>query len=213
MSFVADISSVDTLDFDPVGVVIATPEQVQPLAAYYVNNLAVAELQSLLGVAYVRPISNANHHVIVDIDCCDSCIELEDGSHWEISWNRQGDVFNWNPGDEVEIQPNNLFSPYKYRLVNQENGDSVAVKLKVGPLAYGPNTHWITGFGRDCVDGSRYVYLENGAAYRISTWDSQNLDRWCAGQTIILGCYDGMSLFYGDTILINVEQDQYVHTA
>lgn len=144
------------------------------------------------------------HHWLIRATYDGSIAELEDGSNWKLAPNYS--VFNWKVGDPMVITPNHSWlSDYNYYVVNKFTGSYVAADLIVGPIAFGPYTHWVIGI--DYTSG--HVYLENGTTWTISSSDGFIFRDWAINDTVIVGANDSWFSSY-DSILINVNMNNYV---
>lgn len=144
------------------------------------------------------------HHWLISAAYDGSIVELEDGSNWKLAPNYS--VFSWKVGDPMVITPNHSWlSDYNYYVVNKFTGSYVAADLIVGPIAFGPYTHWVIGI--DYTSG--HVYLENGTTWTISSSDNFIFRDWAINDTIIIGANDSWFSSY-DSILINVNMNNYV---
>jgi hypothetical protein len=144
------------------------------------------------------------HHWLVSATPDGSIAELEDGSNWKLAPNYS--VFNWRVGDSMVITPNHSWlSDYNYYIINKFTGSYVAADLVLGPVAFGPYTHWIIGV--DYAAG--HVYLENGSTWTIPSNDGYVFKDWAINDTVIIGANDSWLSSY-DCILINVNMNNYV---
>ena len=134
-------------------------------------------------------------------------IEMEDGSHWEVSAFDAYILRNWRRHDTLIISPNYSWcSSYDYFITNKDNNNSY-VKANLfgnGPIAFGPHSHWIVSVDR--LGG--HVYLENQTVWCINPQDSYVLNGWAENDHIIFGLYDAWFSSY-DHILINVNMDNH----
>lgn len=145
-------------------------------------------------------------HWLINATYDGSVVELEDGSHWKLSPNYS--VFSWKVGDPIVVTPNHsFFSEYNYYIVNKFTGSYVAADLIVGPLTFGPYTHWVIGI--DYASG--HVFLENGTTWTVSANDTFVFNDWAINDTVIIGSNDSWFSSY-DTILINVNMNNYVRS-
>jgi hypothetical protein len=133
-------------------------------------------------------------------------IEMEDGSWWKISSGDSYKVLGWRVNDPLVITPYNTWlSSTSYTITNKNTGSRVKAKLSVGPITYGPNSHWVTSF----EPFSGYVCLENNSCWTISSSDLNLLREWALNDTIIIGVNDQWFSSY-DFILINVNMNHFV---
>ena len=148
-----------------------------------------------------------NCHWLTSVADTGRSFELEDGSHWEVSPTDSYILRNWRREDSLVITPNSSWlSAYDYYVTNKSNNSYVKANLFVGPLAFGPYSHWIVDI--DYFGG--HVYLENQMVWCISPQDSSVLKDWAVNDHIIFGLYDSWFSPY-DHILINVNMDNFVH--
>lgn len=132
-------------------------------------------------------------------------VELMDGSVWVIAPSEAHKTTHWYPTDLVVITPNHAwFSSYTFCLTNQNTGESVSANLHLGPIApmFGSfYTHWIVG-----VDYYyNIVYLEDGSIWNMSSFDSNVVNQWIAGDVVIVGVNDGWLSSSKPNMLINVD--------
>lgn len=147
-----------------------------------------------------------SNHWLNTVSAYGDTIEIEDGSWWKIASGDSHTTQYWRPGDILIVTPNRgWFSSYYYCITNKNNGSSVRANLNVGPLAFGPNTHWINSV--DQVTG--HVFLDNGTCWCISNKDAYIFRNWAPNDTIIVGLNDSWFSSY-DHILINVNMNTYV---
>lgn len=156
--------------------------------------------------AYAYPV---NCHWLTSIADSNHTIEIEDGSHWEISPSDMYTVMrNWRREDSLVITPNYSwlgFNSYDYYITNKNSNTYVKANLVIGPLDHGPYSHWITGI--DYVGG--HVYLENQMIWCVDPEQKRVIMQWSIDDHIILGVYDSWFSNY-DHILINVNWDNHV---
>jgi hypothetical protein len=153
--------------------------------------------------AYSFPI---NCHWLVSIADTSRSLELEDGSHWEVSSSDAYILRNWRREDSLIITPNySWLCSYDYYITNKTNNTYVKANLYVGPLAFGPHSHWIVDI--DYFGG--HVYLENQMVWCINPQDNYVLKDWAVNDHVIFGLYDSWFSSY-DHILINVNMDDHL---
>ncbi len=159
--------------------------------------------------SYAYPI---NSHFLVSIADTYRSIEMEDGSHWEVSPFDSHMLGNWRRelslgiAVPLVITPNYCWlSSYDYYITNQSNNSFVKANLYVGPVAFGPLSHWIVNI--DPFGG--HVYLENQMVWCINPQDSSVLKNWAVNDHVIFGVYGSWFSSY-DHILINVNMDNHV---
>lgn len=130
-------------------------------------------------------------------------VELGDGSQWKISYDDTYKTIHWKVGDPIIITHNDSwFSSYNYFLTNEATGSYVKASLQVGPVTFGPYTHWVVGFDR----AKKQVYLENGTC-----WEVSDLGDWAINDTVMIGINDSFWWSYFDTLLINVNRNLQVY--
>ncbi len=156
-------------------------------------------------------------HFVRETDVQGSIVTIQDGSVWRVSDEDQYIVKKWSSRAEVAIKPNSLSfwnkltgsrPSYKYRLVNQYTGESVAANLSLGPFKYNPNTRKIDRI--DYYQGE--VYLNNGTIWKVDLSGpcSEILRDWQQGQAIICGSNDTWFSLGNPFILISVEKDNWL---
>lgn len=157
-------------------------------------------------VYLTSPMLPINCHWLISIADNTRSIEMEDGSHWEISPSDSYVVRNWRREDSLVITPNySWFSGYDYYITNKTNNTYIKANLYVGPLAFGPYSHWIVDI--DYYGG--HVYLENQMVWCVNPQDNYVLKDWAVNDHIIIGLYDSWFTPL-DHILINVNMDDHV---
>lgn len=146
-------------------------------------------------------------HMLVDIADNGRSIEIEDGSHWEVSSSDSYILNSWRHSDQLVITPNySWFGAYEYYIVNKSDRDSsVRANLWVGPLQYGARSHWIVDI--DPIGG--HVRLENDMIWCIDPKDAFVFRSWAINDHVIMGTYDSWFSPYTH-ILINVNMDEHV---
>ncbi|MBS0604239.1 MAG: hypothetical protein JSS60_04285 [Verrucomicrobia bacterium] len=153
--------------------------------------------------AYAFPI---NCHWLTSIADNNRSLELEDGSHWEVSPSDAYILRNWRREDSLVITPNySWLSGYDYFITNKSTNSYVKANLYVGPVAFGPYSHWIVDI--DYFGG--HVFLENQMIWCINPQDSYVLKDWAVNDHVIFGLYDSWFSPY-DHILINVNMDDHI---
>jgi hypothetical protein len=157
----------------------------------------------LMLASYAFPI---NSHWLTSIADNSRTIELEDGSHWEVAPSDYWTLNNWGLNDALVITPNyNFFSSYDYYITNKRTNSFVSANMYVGPLAFGPFSHWIVDV--DYFGG--HVYLENQMVWCVNPQDSYLLKDWAVNDHIIFGLYNSWFSPF-DHILINVNMDNHI---
>jgi hypothetical protein len=156
-------------------------------------------------ISYAYPI---NCHWLATISDTLRSIEMEDGSHWEISSYDSYILRNWQRDDSLVITPNySWLSSYDYYITNKSKNTFVKANLYVGPVIFGPFSHWIVDI--DHIGG--HVYLENQMVWCVNPQDNYVLKDWAINDHIILGVYDSWFSSY-DHILINANMDTHIRT-
>ena len=170
------------------------------------------ELPTFQFAAY--PVLQSSHHSLNTISSYLDWVSLEDGSHWKIDHSDSLKVQTWRIGDVLSITPSHCWlCPYTYyitnkSLENRDRGNSwVKANIWLGPLAFGPNTHWVVAVDR--ISG--HLFLENGTNWCVAPSDSYIFDDWAVNDTIIIGNNDSFFTSYAN-ILINVNMNSYVRS-
>ena len=154
---------------------------------------------------FVNNVRYDQSHRLVSVSLHGDSVELEDGSFWKVPSYKSHIVFGWQEGDLLTITPNSCFcSFYTYRINNCQMNSSIPANLYVGPIAFGPYTHWITNI--DYINGQ--LILENGSVWMVSVGDSYLFYDWAINDTIIIGSYNGWFSSF-DSLLINVNMNNY----
>jgi len=144
------------------------------------------------------------HHFITAYSSDARVLEIEDGSRWKLSSSHT--LRYWRTNDTIAITPNHCTSSdYNYYLTNKSTGGYVEANLILGPVAFGPMTHWAMGFNLE----KNQVSLEDNSSWKVADDDGFILEEWEANDTIIIGSNDSWFSTY-DTILINVNMNNYV---
>ena len=158
---------------------------------------------------YSMPSSNnypVNSHWLVSISDTEETVELEDGSHWDVSYADRYTLSTWRPYDRVVIAPNyDWFSSKNYYIINKNAKNRIRANLYLNPIEYGEFSHWIVAI--DHVAG--YVTLENGMVWCVHHKDSYVFREWEVNDHIILGITDNCFASCKH-ILINANMDSYV---
>ena len=156
-----------------------------------------------LASTYSYPI---NCHWVSSISDTGRSVELEDGSHWDISPSDRSILYTWSRSDHIVVTPNySWFSSFDYNLTNKSNNTNVKANLWIGPLAYGPYSHWIV----DIDYFSGHLFLENQMVWCVDPKDSYILREWAVNDHVIFGVNNSWFSHY-DHILINVNMDDHV---
>lgn len=133
-------------------------------------------------------------------------IEFGDGSIWGISSLDTHIISTWGIGDPLVVSPNyQWLSYFRYYITNKKTGTYVQANLTLGPIPFGPFSHWIMGV--DLV--SSLLYLENGTIWRLSSEDLSTYYNWSQNDTIIIGGNTSWGASF-DHILINVNMNNFV---
>lgn len=168
--------------------------------------LARREMMQRPQISLAAAVFPTNCHWLISIADNIRSIEMEDGSHWEVSPSDAYIVRNWRREDSLVITPNyNWFSSHDYYITNKTNNTYIKANLYVGPLAFGPYSHWIVDI--DYFGG--HVYLENQMVWCVNPQDNYVLKDWAVNDHIIFGLYDSWFTPY-DHILINVNMDDHI---
>lgn len=167
--------------------------------------LASAQVTSIKPMLTTAPFPT-NCHWLVNIGDNGRSIEFEDGSHWEISAFESHVLRTWRREDSLVVTPNSSWlSSYDYYITNKSNNTFVKANLFVGPLAYGPYSHWVVNI--DYFSG--HVMLENQMIWCVNPQDSSILHHWAVNDHVIFGLNDSWFSPY-DHILINVNMDNNI---
>lgn len=152
---------------------------------------------------------NGAYHYPVAVGSFGSIVELEDGSIWNVADGDHYKTLNWFTNDLIVITPNHdWFSPYLFRMSNQNTGVSVKCNMTLGPIYYGYYTHWIVGINYYTQE----IYLEDGSIWQVSGFDASIFDKWLLNDTVIIGVNDGFLSATKPNILINVNTLTYVRS-
>lgn len=144
-------------------------------------------------------------HYPVAVSFTGDLIELEDGSVWAVRPCDAYKTLNWILGDTVFILPNDWFSIYSYRIVNQQTGAVVDVNLSQGPIYNCVYTHWIVGIDY----WNEEIWLEDGSRWTITAFDYSTFKKWALNDTVIIGINDDYMSTTRPNILINVNMLNY----
>ena len=152
----------------------------------------------------------ASTHRLIGVSDLGDSVELEDGSVWKICHYDGYKAMQWRSHDPITITQNHRwFSSYRYRIVNQNSGESLEANLFLGPLEYGQNTLYVTGIDR--IAGDLIITNGFGEALRweISSNDLSVFQNWAVHDAIIIG--QNSSWDKGcETLLINVNMNNSV---
>ena len=115
-------------------------------------------------------------------------VGIEDGSIWQVSPFDTDLVHCWCADDVVTITQNrHWFSSYQYRIVNKNNGASIAVNLSLGPIIDGEHSLQITNIDHY----NDLLVLSDRSQWKISSRDRYLFSEWTLGDYIILGVNSG----------------------
>jgi hypothetical protein len=147
-----------------------------------------------------------DYHLLMSASDNLRSLEMEDGSHWEVSAFDSFILRNWGREDTLVVTPNyNWFGSYNYYITNKSRNTYVKANLVVGPLAFGPFSHWVVEI--DNFNG--HIFLENQMVWCVNPQDSYALKDWAVNDHVIIGlCDTWFSSF--DHILINVNVNDHV---
>jgi hypothetical protein len=147
-----------------------------------------------------------NSHWLSSVADSNRSLELEDGSHWEVSSSDASIIRTWRREDVLVISPNySWLSSYDYYITNKSANSYVKANLYVGPVAFGPYSHWIVEV--DYVGG--HVYLENQMVWCTDPSDDKHLQNWAINDHVIFGLYDSLFSSF-DHVLINVNMNNHI---
>ncbi len=144
---------------------------------------------------------------IATISFFNDSIEIQDGSIWSVPFADRYIVSHWFPGDVIVVTPNhNLFSPYRFRMTNQNTYEGIDVDLNLGPFYMGAYTYQISALN----DYTHQIILNDGSLWNISALDASIMAHWHGGDVVIIGVNDGLFSASLPNILINVHTLEYV---
>lgn len=127
-------------------------------------------------------------HRIVVLSVFGDSVGIEDGSIWQVSPFDTDLVHCWCADDVVTITQNrHWFSSYQYRIVNKNNGASIAVNLSLGPIIDGEHSLQITNIDHY----NDLLVLSDRSQWKISSRDRYLFSEWTLGDYIILGVNSG----------------------
>jgi hypothetical protein len=148
----------------------------------------------------------ASCHWIIKISALGDSLEIEDGSVWELNSRDGHKALYWRSRNPIMITQNtSWFSNYKYRILNQQSGESIESNLVLGPFAQGEYTNLISIM--DKHNGA--LALTDNSNLQICSSDLKTFYNWSEGQSIIIGVNSGWHSHY-DLILINVNMNDFV---
>lgn len=140
-----------------------------------------------------------------------SLIEIEDGSGFSCDVAEGQKVHHWNWKSPITITQNrSWFSSYKYRIFDQNTGESIPVNLTQGPLE---NTSDFTNTYLTCVSvinrSRSALALTNKMELDVCPQDIATFSRWHEGNAIIIGVNSGWYSAYS-LLLINVDKNNFI---
>lgn len=160
------------------------------------------------------PLASCHYHSISSFPE-GNVIKINNGSEWLFDKGDAHILRNWNSGQKIVITPNQELlstSHFTYIMNNLDVGDSVKVKLFLGPSAFGPSTTWIVGIDQNLGK----VYMINGKGERtiweVSSSDMYLVKDWKVNDTVILGENDSWLWFFSsyNSIMVNVNMNHFV---
>lgn len=152
-------------------------------------------------------------HVITDISYAGNLIRIEDGTHFETSYEGSPYALDWREGDRITIGLNtDWFSfGFPYYLRNITNGSKITANLKYGPSIGNPYAKRIAGKGVDISENGHRItealMLDDGSYFSIQPKDRYRVSAWKDFQYILIGETDDSRYPY---LLINVNRDEHV---
>ncbi len=133
-------------------------------------------------------------------------VELEDGSVWHVDDFYLSSIYWWRTLDPLTITQNRSWlSSYKYRIVNQNTGDSIPADLFLSPVLENGNTRLIAAI--DTRHGE--MALTDGSVWIVSPRDEAVFKDWILHDMISIGFNSGWDSSY-DHILINSNMNNFV---
>ena len=133
-------------------------------------------------------------------------IELEDGSVWRVDDCTLSSIYWWRTLDPLTITQNRSWlSSYKYRIINQNTGDSIPANLFLSPVLENENTRLIAAI--DTRHGE--IALSDGSVWVVSPRDDAVFKDWILRDMISIGFNSGWNSNY-DHILINSNMNNFV---
>ena len=149
---------------------------------------------------------SVHYHWVKEVALDGKAITTEDGAQWNVADTDYYKTTNWKEGDVLTLSPNNWwFCTHHYYLTNQNAGSYVRVNLAIGPVAYGPKTHFIVGI--DYKNSA--LFLENNTSWIIPSTYASIFEDFAVNDTIIIGVNETWVSTY-DTMLINVNLNTYL---
>lgn len=136
------------------------------------------------------------------------CIQIEDGSQWQINPRDYHKLRMWEAGDILELFVNRPWfttSQYEYYIQNLTRASSIEANLFTAPLTEGPYTRWIHAFNKS----KRTLFLNDGSSWEIEPEDAHIFDKWKGNDLIIIGKEIYMFSLY-DYVLINVNHNEFI---
>ena len=139
-------------------------------------------------------------------------IDLHDGTQWGIHPSDRHKVYQWYSTDELYLTVG-WASGYKYTIVNQRNGQTVHAKLTRGPVRGGSYTRNV-----ELVDFEHMlIHLTDGSCFQWASSDDRMMRKWyqvmvnySENHAILIGVNTGLSSFFNEYILIDIETDSYI---
>ncbi len=145
-------------------------------------------------------------HWIVALSAFGDSIGIEDGSVWQVNGYDIDLIHYWFPDDPVTITQNrDWFSSYKYLIVNQNNGSSVAANLSLGPIIDEEHSLQIAYIDHY----NDLLEISDHSHWKISSRDHYLFLEWAPGDYIIVGVNNGCDSS-SPFILINSNMDNCV---
>ncbi len=152
------------------------------------------------------PVSPSFAHIIVSLSQFGDALEIEDGSIWRINCSDVRHMRSWYYNDPIIITQNHKwFSDSKYRIINKNDGTSVAADLYLGPQIGGNCSLQITNIDHY----NELLILSDNTHWKISSRDHNLFPEWTIGDYVILGINSGWdsSCPY---ILINSNMNNFI---
>jgi hypothetical protein len=168
--------------------------------------LAPREKMGRSQFSFTSMVLPSNCHWLASVSDSIRSLEIEDGSHWEVSAFDSFILRNWRRENTLVITPNyNWFGNYEYFITNKSNNTFVKANLAIGPLTFGDFSHWVVEV--DNLNG--HVILENQMIWCVNPQDGYALRDWAVNDHVIIGlCDSWFSAF--DHILINVNVNDHI---
>lgn len=126
-------------------------------------------------------------HKAVFVSFSGDVLHFEDGSSWGVYFEDRYKTCNWLTSDTLVILPNNnLYSPYKYKVYNQNTGEYLRVDLINGRVSMTPYTRWIVAIDYY----NREICLDDGSIWTISSSENGILNHWMLNEIVFIGIND-----------------------